>query len=191
MEIFVPASLNHSEVTLSIADSLAKLLDPTERQKIADDIVSYHALNDTEAKKHADALALINQYQGVLDENKRIANKIEVDKAALEQAKSDFDVYCNGERQKIADKWSDVNLAAQSAKDLYAKAEGMINDVASREEKLRLDNLALDKAISANELRAKEIESEYAAVEDLKKEHSDMLEQVKATQAKIASLVIK
>ena len=71
MDIFVPPSLNNADAALNLADSLAKLLDPKERAKIADDIKAHHALNDAQAKKHTDALTLIKKHQDILDETKR------------------------------------------------------------------------------------------------------------------------
>lgn len=189
--IFVPASLNTADAVLGLADSLAKLLEPKERAKIADDIRAHHALNMIETKKHADALALIKQHQGILDETNRVSTKNKADKEALEQKEKDDNAWIEAEKKKIADKWSDVNTAAQTAKALHTKAEGMINSVAKREEDLRKGRIQLDVDVKKNEQRTKDLDTEYATVEEIKRQHTEMLEGVKSTQAKIASLVIK
>ena len=67
----------------------------------------------------------------------------------------------------------------------------MINSVASREEELRKGKTELDAAVKKNEQRTKDLDKEYATVEDIKRQHTEMLDSVKSTQAKIASLVIK
>jgi hypothetical protein len=190
-DIFIPSSLSTADANLSLANSLAILVDPKERAKIADDIKAHHALNVAEAKKHADAIALIKQHQGILDEIKRTEAKNKQDSLDLDKAKKDFEIYCATEQGKIADKWSDVNTAAQTAKDLHTKAEGMINNVAGREEELRAHGRNLAAAVSKNDQRTKDLDKEYATVEEIKRQHTEMLDSVKSTQAKIASLVIK
>jgi hypothetical protein len=161
-DIFVPASLNSADVSLSIANSLSVLVDPKERAKIADDIKAHHALNDIEAKKAAEARALIKQHQDILNETNRVAEKNKADKEALEESQKKFNADCEIERQKIATKWSDVSDAAQTAKDLNAKAEGMINDVASREESLR-------KAKETHANDVKKLGEDAAALEEKRK----------------------
>lgn len=189
-DIFTPASLNAADANLSLANSLAILVDPKERAKIADDIKAHHALNVAEAKKHADAIALIKQHQGILDETLRVQAENKQDSLDLEKDKKDFETYCTTERGKISDKWSDVNTAAQTAKDLHAKAEGMINSVAGREEELRKGKAELETAVKKNEQRTKDLDKEYATVEEIKRKHSEMLENVKSAQAAIATLAI-
>jgi chromosome segregation ATPase len=189
-EISIPPSLAAADINSSLADSLAKLVDPKERAKIADDIKAHHALNDVEAKKHTDAINLIKQHQSILDETKRTEVKNKQESLDLDKAKKEFETYCATERGKIADKWSDVNTAAQAAKDLHTKAEGMINSVAAREEELRKGNVELVASIKKNDQRTKDLDKEYETVEGIKAQHTELLENVKSTQATIARLAI-
>jgi hypothetical protein len=189
-DIFVPASLSTADSVLNLAESLTKLLDPKERAKIADDIKAHHALNETEAKKSAEARALMKQHQDVLAENKKISEQNKADKDTLEQEKKDFNANCEIEKKKVSDKWSDVNLAAQTAKDLHDKAEGMINNVAGREEELRKAKLSHAIEVQKVSDKDKAAEATLKKAEEIKKQHTELLESIKTKQAAIAAFNI-
>lgn len=190
-DIFVPQSLNQAVASLSIAESLAKLVDPKERAKIADDIKSHHALNETEEKKHSDALSLIKKHQEILDETRVVSEKNKIESESIDKKKQDTDQYCSEENKKIEEKWSVVKIAAETAKSLHTKAEGMINGVAAREDALRKEKEEqLNNAKKLEEDR-KNLDKEYEKVEEIKRQHTELLENVKSTQAAIAALAIK
>src|ERR1700733_5271301 len=123
MDIFVPASLSAADANLSLAQSLAVLIDPKERAKIADDIKAHHALNESEAKKASDARNLIKQHSDILEETNRVTAQNKKDAADLVKKQADFKAESEAEKVKISEKWSDVKAAAETAKNMHDKAE--------------------------------------------------------------------
>lgn len=190
MDIFVPPSLSSADATLKIADALQKLLDPKERQKIEADVKAHHALNDAEAKKAEDARALIKQHQSVLDETKRISEKNKKEVEDLAQKQIAFNQDFEAERIKISEEWSNVKTAAETAKNLHSKAESMISDVAKREDDLRKEKKSHEIESLKVLDKAKEAESTLKKAEEIKKQHTELLESIRSKQAAIAAFNI-
>lgn len=190
MDIFVPASLSNADIALGLASSLAKLLDPAERAKIADDIKTHHALNDIEAKKHADAKALIKQHQAILDETKNISEQNKKDADELYQKKIAFEEECKDERSKIKTTWIDVKKAADNAKTLHENATSMINDVSKRENILKTDKEAYQSNVNKLGEDQKVLNKKLDEVEEIKKQQTVILDEIKAKKAAVAAFNI-
>lgn len=190
MDIFAPVSLNTANAVLNLAESFGRILDPTERKKISNDVVAFHALNDAEAKKSADAKALIKQHTDILEETKRIAAQNKKDTAELDQQKVGFKAESEAERLKISEEWSNVKVASEAAKALHDKAASIINDVAKREDDLRQQKE--EHAINVKKLKDGQdsLKKEYEKVEEIKRQHTELLESIKTKQAAIAAFNI-
>ena len=184
-DISVPHSLNEAKATLNLADSFAKILDPNERKKIADDIVKFHALNDTEAKKAEDARNLIKQNADILAETQKTASQLAADKKELEQNKLTFATETATERNKIKDEWAKVKTASDAAKDLHDKANGMINDVTARESSLRADKEAHADNVKKLAAEQESLKSDRAKLDKYREE---VLALDNETKAKVEKL---
>lgn len=185
-DISVPHGLTQATAILDFADNLKKLLDPSERKKIADDIVQFQALNDTEAKKASDARLLMKQHQDVLDEMKKENDRIAAERKALKKEKDDFDEFRQKELAKIAEERSlaendKTNLVAGLAQRDTIDRELRLREIELNKKekevdlatkKLAEDTLALDKS-------RKEIESHKASVQELDQRINEKLEAVK------------
>lgn len=184
-DIFCPPSLSAANAVLSLADSLTKLLDPKERAKIIDDIKTHHALNDAEAKKHAEASSLIKQNQDILDETKRLSEKNKADAEMVNDVRIKNNADISAEHAKLKTEKETLTAASQDALALHRKAEGMINSVARREEMLRIDK-------EAHAIAVKKLNDDTLALEEKRKGIEKFQQEVSAmdnaTKAKVEKL---
>lgn len=168
-DISVPHSLASANAGLSLAESLARLLDPAERKKIADDVCAHNALNDTEAKKAQEAREMIQKHQVVLDETRALEGKLAKEKSDFEQEKIDFKSACDGENKKIGSIKADALAEQEKAKKLLNQIEAAQasfdkdkREMVTKAEQLKKDNekLVIDRKKLDDELKkAEEIKS--------------------------------
>lgn len=184
-DIFTPPSLSSANASLNIAESLAKLLDPKERQKIADDIKSHHALNDTEAKKASDARALIKEHSDILQETRNAEARIAKERKELEQEKSDFITEAHAERAKISLSKSDAKDALEKAQTLHQQAIDIQNRANAKE--LDLSRSLAEHAAATKKLLEdrRVLEKDRKEIEEFKKQ---VLELDAQTKAKVDAL---
>lgn len=190
MDIFVPASLTHADIVLSLATSFEKLLDPKERAKIADDIKAHHALNTIEAKKADDAKSLIKQHTAILDETKKISEQNKKDAEELHQKQITFDEASKAEMSKIKAERDDVEQSTKDAKTLHDKATSMINDVANRESDLKKDKETHKSKVNKQAEDQKSLDNKLEEVEEIKKQQTVILDEIKAKKAAVAAFNI-
>lgn len=136
-DIFVPPSLTGADAAKGILDLLEKLNDPNNRKRIESDIVAAHALNDTEAKKHADALKLIQKHSDILSETQKAQEQLKSDKIALDAKETSFKSEVEVEHAKLNAKTDAVKDDTQKAAELFAQANDLHNTIAVREDELR------------------------------------------------------
>lgn len=138
-DISIPHALNQASLALSFVDSLSKLLDPSERKKISDDIKNHHALNESEFKKSEEARLLIKKHQEILDETKKVSEKNEQEKKGLEQEKMRFKSECEAESLSLFKKRSDADLSKENAEKLCKEAEEIQMKTNEKERQLNKD----------------------------------------------------
>src|ERR1700679_165376 len=131
--IYTPPSLNTADTILNLADSLVKLLDPKERGKIADEIKAHHALNDTEAKKHAEAISLIEKHKSILEETQRIASKVSADQKKLDTERAVLAAAIADNNVKHAEKLSGLEEKKKENQAILEEAAKKEADITARE----------------------------------------------------------
>lgn len=136
-EIFVPSSLTGADAAKGILEQLEKLNDPENRKKIEADIMAAHKLNETEAKKAAEARSLIKKHQDILDETRRIYDATIKEKDDLAKEKSLFKLEMEAERLKLSVEKSTAQDAVNKAAELNKQTNSMKEDLADREALLR------------------------------------------------------
>lgn len=151
-------------------------------QKIKDDIKAFHALNDTEKKKHADALALIDKHSSILTETQRVAEQNKKERESLEHDKVFFQSEVQKERAKITEGVNKNSTEASRIKALHEEAVGIRNSVDSREESLRIALEDHAKEVTKLESDKKEIAHQRVEIEGMKKAAQNMLDQMKEKQ---------
>lgn len=180
MSIFIPPSLNELASIPKLADALTKYTDPTERKKIEADIKNLYALNETEAKQHADAKALIKQNQDAVSEAKRITNINTQDKQKLASDRAAFEEEKRQEYQKISDAKLPTNEELVRAQALRDEARVLQDDIASRETALSIAKKEYEGNIAklAEEFNA--LIEDRAKLEDQRKSVLELDQTVKA-----------
>jgi hypothetical protein len=131
-EIFVPASLNGADAVLAMVAQMENLLDVNKRKAMTEDIVKFHALNEAEKKKAADARALIKQHTDILEETRRIAANTEEEKKNLISAKQQFEFDSQSERSKIAARKLEVDDILQKTAKLHDETKEMKDNIESK-----------------------------------------------------------
>lgn len=185
MDIFVPPSLKNADASLSLAESFSVLLDPVKRKAIADDIKAHHALNDTEAKKAADALTLIKQHSDILAETRISEDKISKERKDLSYEQAHFKAEREAEWEKIRIARSDAKKALDEAQDLHDLAVDIQN-------KVNLKEAELSKAKDEHMVNVKKLSDDTMALELKRKEIEQFQKQVidldVQTKAKVEKL---
>jgi len=184
-DIAVPHSLSNANAGLSLAESLAKLLDPAERKKIADDVRSFNALNETEAKQAKEARELIKKNGDILDETRKTEGRIAKEKKDFEQEKKDFASSSEAEKQKIAILKSEAEAEQEKSKKLLNQIElnqNTLND-GKRDLAGKIDQYKRDSDKLAND--RKKADDDLKESDRIKAEAENLL---KSTKEKIAKL---
>lgn len=183
--IFTPPSLNGADAVLAMVSQMENLLDTNKRKAMTDDIIKFHALNDAEQKKAADARALIKQHTDVLETTRKLAADTAEEKRNLALAKQQFEVEMQAERAKLSIEKSDVKTALDKATQLNSQAVEMKNNVAMRE-----NELSRNKAEHAENI--KKFGDEKIALENKQKDAEKFRQEVlsldAATKAKVEKL---
>lgn len=185
MDIFVPPSLKSADASLSLAESLSILIDPSKRKAIADDIKAHHALNDTEAKKAEDARSLIKEHTSVLNETKASEQRINKATKDLETEKTNF------KSEKDAE-WAKVALAKGEAKDALEKAQMLHKQALDAQNKANQKEVDLNKAVDEHTINVKKLAQDKAALaedyNELAKTKKEILNLDAQTKAKVEKL---
>ncbi len=145
--ITIPPSLNSADANLALADSLAKLLDPKERAKIADDIKAHHALNDTESRKAEEARKIIAEHLSILEETKKISEQVAKDRKKLEEDRIKFAADIASDNVRVTEEKDRLDEKKKQNDGILKQAEEMKSDLVARELKLAEDRLALESEI--------------------------------------------
>lgn len=186
MDIFVPAPLSNLE---AIVKELAPVIDPSARKKIADDIAAFHALNAAEAKKAADARALIKQHQDVLAETKRITEQNKADAEQIRKDRENFVAEAKAEGEKLKAERDNLTTASKDAMRLHDEAVSKLEEAKTKENEIKEQRRL--HAIDVQRLSDKEnaLNKEYEKVEAIKKQHTELLESIKSKDEAIRQIV--
>lgn len=184
-DIAAPRNLSNANAILSLADSFAKILDPSERKKIADDIREFHALNETEAKKAEDARSLIKKHTDILEETRRNSASNEQERKDISQERIQFNTEMEAARAKIAFDKSEAKTALDTAQKLHEQAVD-IQDKANFKEK------SLNQGLQDHQINVKKLEDDAVALgkqrDDIEKFKQEVLAMEKETKAKVEAL---
>lgn len=180
-----PHSLTNADSLLYLADALKALLDDSQRAKIAADIKAHHALNDTEAKKAVDALAVIKEQSDALVLIQNIERNVAKMKADLSVERENFTA------EKEAE-WKKINASKAAATEALAKAQTLHNDAVELQGKANSKETALaamksehDTNVEALNAVAKELDRKQREIEDFR---NKVIELDKQTKAKVEAL---
>lgn len=169
-DIFVPQSLNGADAVLAMVQQMENLLDNNKRKAMTDDIIKFHALNDTEAKKAADARALIKQHTDVLEQTRKIAADTDEEKKNLALAKQQFQVEMEAERAKLFIEKSDVKNAFEKAKALNDQAVEIQNNVTMRESELLKNKAEHVDNVKKHEEKEKALLKQKSEIDEYKRQ---------------------
>ena len=185
-EIFVPAQLSNLE---SIVKELAPVLNESARKKIGDDIVAFHALNESESKKAAEARALIKQHSDILEAAKKQAMQNKLDAETLEKKRLKTESDLKEKRKKLEEDSAALSTASQDALTLHNNAVEKLNEVSKRDRGLaaQKESHAIDVKTLADDRAS--LSKEYEKVEAIKKQHSELLESLKAKHEAVAAII--
>lgn len=157
-DLNIPHVLTNADSALKfLIPIVEQLSDDKKRKAIESDIKNFHALNDSESKKHDEAKSLIKKHSDVLDETRSIAESNKKEKETLAKERIAFSDEMAKEREKLAAEKLEVQKYANEAAALYAEAI-KIQDVANVKE----------------EGLVKQKEEHYAAVKKLLQDTEDL-----------------
>lgn len=183
--IFVPPSLSQETAALSIAASLAKLIDPKTRAEVEESVKAHHALNEAEAKKHAEALATIKKNSDILSEGKKISDKNKKDAEELENNKKEFDLQMRAGLAELAKKKADSDAVLEEAKKLREEANATLAQAQAKENQLLLDKAQHEENVKALGVEKDKAASDKASAAALKKAAQELLDGIRAKQEEL------
>lgn len=166
-DVFIPPSLSNADAIAKAIPILSTLVN--DRKSIESDIKSFHALNDTEAKKAQEARSTIKIHEQTLVEIKKTEAIVEKEKVDLQKAKSTFEQEKADEYQKIANAKLPANEALVKAQTLLDESKARQSDVALREEALEQAKKDHAKLVEAHLQKEKESAVERKKMDDQKK----------------------
>lgn len=170
MDIFVPQSLNGADAVLAMVAQMENLLDTNKRKAMTDDIIKFHALNDTEKKKADEARALIKQHADILEETRKLAASTAEEKKNLSENKKQFEIEMQEQREKLAIEKNSVKGALDEAKKLNDQAIEMKNNMTEREAELFKNKYAHAENINKFEEDKKSLEKQRSDIDEYKRQ---------------------
>jgi hypothetical protein len=185
MDIFVPQSLNGADAVLAMVSQMENLLDTNKRKAMTEDIIKFHALNDAEAKKAADARAMIKQHTDVLEQTRKLAADTAEEKKNLALAKQQFEVEMQAEKAKLALEKSDVKIALDKATQLNSQAVEMKNNVTMRENELSKNKAEHVENLKKHEDEKKALTKQKADIDEYKRQVIALDNETKAKVEKL------
>lgn len=144
MSITVPPILENTQSAFDIIQTVLSA-DPKQIKKIEESIKEYHALNDTEKKKAAEARELIIQHQKVLSEINNATLRLTEDKDSLGKERQQF----------------------------IAERQSKLDDIAVKHHELNTEKDALINEQRAMQAQIKQIAVAQAAIENVTKGHTE------------------
>ena len=173
-EISRPSQLSGADSVLSLVTLFQKILDPKEREKISEDIVNFHKLNEDEAQKAIEARATLKKHSDIMAENTRTLNQIEFER-------KDFKQFMETEKAKLEDKKNAVADLQKKAQELHESSIDRLNQAVAKENDLK----------TAQAQHVANVKSLGEREADLKKERADLDEYKKKTDALAAETQAK
>lgn len=183
MTISVPPGLTLLEAVSQLMPHMEKFV--SNRKSIEQDIVSFHALNETEAKNAQEAKAVIKQNESLVQEAMKISLKNEQDKKAIDSMREKFEEERRLEYQKIADAKLPANEALVRAQVLRNEVDALKEDVAVREKQLASDKHTHGESVEELEKDRKVLAEERKTLETQKQAIIDLDSSVKAKIEKL------
>jgi len=185
MTINNPPALNEADSALKFVTLFQKLMDPVQRKTIADDITAFHALNDTEAKKAADARDLIKKHTEILNDTKRISEQNAKDRKDLEQDKVAHNAAVDAANQKLT---SDRNLLVDErakAKKIADEGELAMSLALQKENELKITKSDHESEVAKLNKDKQDLADEKKKIDEYKKQVIALDEETKAKVAKL------
>lgn len=165
-----PGSLSEAQSVLGIANAIAKVLDPKNKERIAKDIADLHALNEDEQAKYADARDTIATNAAILAETQEAAAKAEIDRniAISERVKADETLQAAYDLTAAATKKNvELDVREENLNEFESALEGKDAALNTREEANSAAEIEI--AQTKNDLAAKsaELNSKLAAIKSI------------------------
>lgn len=185
-DIFVPRVLTDIESVIKFLTPISKQIsDPKEREKIADDIKAFHALNEIEFKKSSDARDLIKRHSDILTETKKTEDNIAKQRGELANEKEQFNTEKEAEKAKINLEKSNVKEALEKAQDLHKQAVEIRDKAIAKESFLTKEKEAHEANVRAHIAEKESLENQRKEIENYK---SQVLALDAQTKAKVEAL---